>query len=57
MEQTPVGARPDLVDDVGLEVDVQRAGHVLAGRGLREESAEAIVVRRGRALNKTTIGL
>ena len=57
MEQTPVGARPNLVDNVGLEIDVERAGHVLAGRGFREESAEAIVVGGGRALNKTTIGL
>ena len=47
VEKTPVGPGADLVDNVGLEVDVKRAGHVLARRGLREESAEAIVVSRG----------
>ena len=57
MEETPVCAASDLIDDVGLEVNVERARHVLARRGLREESAEAIVVSRGRALNETTIGL
>ena len=57
VEEGAVDTGPDLVDDVGLEVDVERAGHVLAGRGFREESAEAIVVGGGRALNKTTIGL
>ena len=57
MEKTPVGTGADLVDNVGLEVDVERAGNVLARRGLGEESAEAIIVGRGGALNETTIGL
>ena len=57
MEETPVGAGPDLIDDVGLEVDVKRAGDVLARRGLGEEGAEAIVVGGGGAVNETTIGL
>lgn len=57
MEEAPVGSGPDLIDDVGLEVDVKRAGNVLARRGLGEEGAEAIVVGGGRAVNETTIGL
>ena len=31
VEETPVGARLHLIDDVGLEIDVERAGNVLAG--------------------------
>ena len=57
VEQTPVGARPYLVDDIGLEIDVERTGHVLARGSFREESAEAVVVCGGRVLNETTIGL
>ena len=57
VEEAPVGASADLIDNVGLEVDVKRAGNVLARRGLREESAQAIIVGRWRSLNKTTIGL
>lgn len=57
MEETPVRARTDLVDDVGLEVDVERTRYVLAGRRLGEERAEAIIVRRRGTLDKTTVGL
>ena len=57
VEETPVGARPYLVDDIGLEIDVERTGHVLARGSFREESAEAVVVCGGRVLNETTIGL
>lgn len=57
VEETPVGARPDLVDDIGFEIDVKRARDVLSRRGLREESAEAVIVGRGRALNETTVRL
>mmetsp|Transcript_15830 Transcript_15830/g.51540 ORF Transcript_15830/g.51540 Transcript_15830/m.51540 type:complete len:418 (+) Transcript_15830:301-1554(+) len=38
-----VGARADLVADRRLEVDVDRAGHVLAGARLREEGVEGVV--------------
>merc|ERR1719504_368885 len=38
-----VGARADLVDDGGLEVDVHAAGHVLARARLREEGVECVV--------------
>lgn len=57
VEETPVGARPYFVDDIGLEIDVERTGHVLAGGCLGEESAEAVIVCRGRVLNETTVGL
>ena len=57
MEETPVGAGPYFVDDIGLEIDVERTGHVLARGCLGEESAEAIVVRGRRVLDETTIGL
>ena len=39
-----VDAHADLVHDGGLKVDVDRAGHVLAGRGLREEGVERVVL-------------
>jgi hypothetical protein len=42
MEETAVGSRADLVDHVGLEIDVQGAGYVLARRRLREEGAETL---------------
>ena len=57
MEQTPVGAVPNLVDDVGLKVHVERPRHVLARGRLREEGAEAIVVGRRGALQKAAVGL
>ena len=39
-----VDAHADLVHDGGLKVDEDRAGHVLAGRGLREEGVERVVL-------------
>ena len=57
MEKGSVGTSSDLIDDIGLEVDVERTRHMLARGGLREESAEAIVMSGGGSLNKTTIGL
>ena len=57
VEETPVGAGPYLVDDIGLEIDVKRTGHVLARGCLGEESAETIVMRGRRVLNETTVGL
>ena len=57
MEKTPVGAGSDLIDDVGLQVDVEGAGDVLARGGLREESAEAVIVGGRRALYKAPIRL
>jgi len=38
-----VGTGADLVDHGGLEVEVDSAGHVLAGTSLREEGVERVV--------------
>ena len=57
VEETPVSAVSNLIDDIGLKVDVERPRHVLAGGGLREKGAEAIIVGRWRALHETTVGL
>ena len=57
MEQAPVRARSDLIDDVRFEIDVKRPGDMLARRRFGEERAETIVVGRGGILSKTTVGL
>jgi len=43
MEELAVGSSADLIDDGGLEIEEDGAGHVLAGTGLREEGVESIV--------------
>ena len=45
MEETPVGTVANLVDDIGLEVNVERPRHMLARGRLREKGAETIIVR------------
>ena len=57
MEETPVRAVSDFINDIRFEVDVKGPGHVLAGRGLREERAEAAIVSGGRAFQQATIRL
>lgn len=57
MEKTPVRAASDLIDDIGLEVDVERTGHVLSGGCLREKCAEAIIVGTRRTIDQATIRL
>lgn len=57
VEETPVRAVPDLVNNIGLEIDVQGTGHVFARGSFGEESAEATIVVRRRLLNKATVGL
>ena len=57
VEETPVWAIPDLVNDIGLEVNVQRTGHVFARGSLREKGAEAMVVGASGAFNETTVRL
>lgn len=49
MEETAVGTASDLIDDVGLKVNIKGTGDVFSGRSFREESAEAVVTRRGGA--------
>lgn len=44
MEQAPVRAVPDLIDDIGLQIDVERTRDVLSRGSLGEESAEAIII-------------
>jgi len=44
VEQLAVGTGADLVDDRRLEVQEDRARHVLAGTGLREEGSVRVVV-------------
>ena len=57
MKETPVGTIPHLVDNIGLKVNVERPRHMLAGGGLGEEGAEAIIMVRRGALQKATVGL
>jgi hypothetical protein len=57
VEETSVGARLDLVDDIGFKVDVQRTGDMFARRSLGEEGTETIVVLRRGAFSDTAIGL
>jgi len=56
VEETSVCACPDLIDDIGLEINVQRPRHVFARGSLGEESAEAIIVSGWRAFLKPAIG-
>lgn len=55
MEETPVCAIPNLVDHVGLKINVKRPRNVFSGRGLGEERAEATIIWG--AFDKATIGL
>lgn len=57
MEKTPVCASLDFVDDIGLEVDVERSGHVFSRGRLGEEGGEAIIAGGRRTFLQTTIGL
>jgi hypothetical protein len=43
VEELSVGAGPDLVDNGGLEVEEDAAGHVLSGTGFAEEGVEGII--------------
>lgn len=57
MEEAPVWAIPHFIDDVGLQINVERARYMLPGRSLREKSAEAIIILRRRAFDDAAIGL
>jgi hypothetical protein len=71
VEETSVGTGSDLVNDIGLKIDlrsvvassnrykthVERSGDVLAGSGLGEESRESIIFSSRRSIHQSTIGL
>lgn len=57
MEEAPIWAIPHFIDDVGLQINVERARYMLASGSLREKSAEAIIVLGGRAFDDAAIGL
>ena len=43
MEELSVGAGSDLIDNGGLEIEEDAAGHVLASTSLGEEGVESVV--------------
>jgi hypothetical protein len=57
MEECPIGTRPNFIDDIRFKINVKRSGDVFSAAGLREESGEAAIVLRWRALSNPTIGL
>lgn len=57
MEKTPVRASLDFVNDIGLEVDVERPRHVFPRGRFGEEGAEAFVAGGGGTFFKAAIGL
>ena len=56
MEERAEGAGADRVDDIRLEIDVDRAGDMLAGSSLAEEGAEAFVVLARRRIRDAAVG-
>jgi len=56
VEEGAVGASPDLIDDIGFQVNEEGTGNVFAGASLREKGGEARVAVGRRALNETTVG-
>jgi hypothetical protein len=44
MEETSIRTTSDFIDDIGLEINVERTGHMFARRSLGEEGTEAIVI-------------
>ena len=58
VEELPVGAGPDLVDDCRLQVHKDSPGDVLASTGFGEEGREAVVNRlAGVAHGQLAVGL
>jgi hypothetical protein len=57
MKETSVCSIPDLVDNVGLKINVKRTRNVLSRGRFGEKCAEAIIVGRGRTLENTTVRL
>lgn len=57
MEETTIGTTSDLIDDIGLKVNVEGTGNVFSGGSFGEESAEPVITRRGRVPHQTAIRL
>jgi hypothetical protein len=57
MEEAPVWAISHFIDDIGLQINVERARHMLPSGSLREKSAEAIIVFGRRAFDDAAIRL
>jgi hypothetical protein len=57
VEETPVRAVSDFINDIRFQVNVKGPGHVFAGRGFGEKRAEAAIVSGGRAFQQATIRL
>merc|ERR1711937_809375 len=58
VEELSVGASADLIDDGGLEIEEDAAGHVLAGTSLGEEGVEGIITATdGLVRGHLTVGL
>lgn len=57
MEERPIQASLDIVDDAGFKINVQGAGNMLSRARLREEGRKAGISGRWRAFHDTTIRL
>jgi hypothetical protein len=57
VEEAPERATPDLVDNVGLQVDIEGTRNMFSRRSLGEESAEALIAGRAGSFDQTAIGL
>jgi hypothetical protein len=57
VEEAPVCAGSDFIDDVGFQINVKGARYMFAWRRLREERAEAVIVGRGWTIEDAAIGL
>jgi hypothetical protein len=54
VEKLAVLTGTNFVDDVGLEVDVERAGHVFAGTRFGEKGAESVILKSKFVVNPTS---
>jgi hypothetical protein len=57
VEQGTICSGFDFIDDVGLEIDKESAGDMLARPGLGEEGREAAIIVRWRIRFETTVRL
>ena len=57
MEKTAIGACPNLVNDVGFEIDIQGSWNMLPRASLGEKRAEALIRVRRRVFFQASIRL